>query len=125
MNKDQQAEFDKCYRVWPATRRKRGVAEASWEKKKPPPEFFEWILARNRYCRAANYSDQYRRLFSTAINQKAWKDDIPSHSDIRKSNNSPKAQKYVTPVKKRSKEEIERANQIGKSQIQAALKLLR
>lgn len=80
-----ESEFDRCYSIWPKTRRKKGVALSSWKKHKPPVGFYDWIIARNRYCREANINDCYRRLFSTAINQHAWEDEIPSHGDIDKS----------------------------------------
>ena len=77
--------FNKCYTVWPAGRKQRGVCEQSWTKLNPNEELandiYQRILAWNRYYRDNSVDLKYVRLFSTWLNQKGFKDDIPSHTE--------------------------------------------
>ena len=77
---DQLARFDKCYSVY-RKKKARGQAETTWQKWNPDDqltnEIFEAILAQNRageaYCET-----RFLRNFSTYLNDKGWKDEIPS-----------------------------------------------
>ena len=87
--KQQQEWHDKCYAIWksPGTRTKRAESEARWKQLKVTEELFneiyEWILAFNRYQKAANESTQYNSGFQVFLNPKkpGWINDIPSISE--------------------------------------------
>ena len=73
--------FEKCYTIYPKSRRDRTRAEKSWAKKRPAKytdeELYNRILAWNIYYGKVGKEEKYIPMMSTWLNSK-YKDDIPS-----------------------------------------------
>lgn len=84
LTEKQQELFEKCYGIWPPGRKQRGACEKSWKSLNPDEilanEILQTIIAWNHYWRSVNQDLKYVRLFSTWLNQRGWRDEIPSVS---------------------------------------------
>lgn len=86
MTEQQKQWLETLISIYPKSRANRTQSETAWKKKKPTEElykeFFERIIAWNRYWKASGTEPKYIPLLSTWLNSK-YKDDIPSTYEAR------------------------------------------
>lgn len=83
--------FERCYQIYPKSRRDRGKSEKAWIKLDPDEseakDIFERILAWNKYWQASGTEQRFIKHFSVWLNN-CTRDDIPSMQEAKETKNA-------------------------------------
>lgn len=87
LTEEQYRRFIRCYQAY-IKQGGKGQSERTWKKHNPSEEqteeIYQAIIAQKKYMQESNEDLKYVRSFSKWMNDYGWRDEIGSHSELRR-----------------------------------------